>query len=168
MDDHTPNPSDTTSPTFVYFVAQAHSNFIKIGITTDLANRVRQLQTGNPQRLIVLRTFKFVSWEAAKSFEALMHKRYARFRAHSEWFNLNPLDLFSDINFALEMGAALKDIDMADFPLSALPGEHWLVSYNSFPLWQSDVQIINPATASELEAEVKKIRRAHDGDIVIG
>jgi hypothetical protein len=75
--------------------------YVKIGITYDFPMRLRQLQTGSPERLIPLRLIEVSDEETAKKLEGIFHKRYASHKAHGEWFKIGAADVMSDINFAL-------------------------------------------------------------------
>ena len=77
--------------------------YYKVGITTDtVAKRIRQLQTGNPYRIVALHTFEI---EGAEIVEQNLHRVYAPNRRILEWFE------FSDVELAAVLQAAenLKD-----------------------------------------------------------
>jgi hypothetical protein len=72
------------SGSIVYFL-QAGS-FIKIGITTgDPRRRIDQLQTGCPYEIRVLGCIP-----GGRALEQKLHKKFSAFRAHGEWFRMNP------------------------------------------------------------------------------
>jgi len=65
--------------------------YYKIGITTDtVAKRIRQLQTGNPYRIVALHTFEI---EGAEIVEQNLHRVYAQNRRVLEWFELSDAEL---------------------------------------------------------------------------
>jgi hypothetical protein len=72
-----PRPSSV-----VYFVA--FGSRVKIGRTTDLDARLKQLQRMNPRKL---RLLGYVAGAAAE--EAEIHRRFAHLRKHGEWFRLD-------------------------------------------------------------------------------
>jgi hypothetical protein len=66
--------------TLVYFIQAASGGPIKIGKTTrSIKNRHASLQTGNPEKLIVLATTE-------RYTEGELHKRFASLRLGGEWF----------------------------------------------------------------------------------
>lgn len=65
----------------VYFVQGAGGGPVKIGVTSDLDKRLKSLQTGHPELLVVL---KWVPGDA--SIEALLHARFGHLRLAGEWF----------------------------------------------------------------------------------
>lgn len=57
---------------------------VKIGYAVDPERRLRQLQTGSPHRLELRRTV----CPATMAQEAELHRRFAAYRDHGEWFRL--------------------------------------------------------------------------------
>ncbi|QLE51761.1 GIY-YIG nuclease family protein [Nostoc sp. C057] len=76
----------TNSNRFIYVLKSTES--YKIGITKDVAKRMRELQTGDPvKHLFVCSSF----FEDAPRFEKLLHEAFAEYRVeNSEWFELPP------------------------------------------------------------------------------
>ena len=75
--------------------------FYKIGITTDTVNkRIRQLQTGNPYRIVALHTFEI---EGAEIVEQNLHRVYAQHRRILEWFELTDDELSSVLHSVEKM-----------------------------------------------------------------
>jgi DNA-binding XRE family transcriptional regulator len=66
----------------IYFIKQ--NDFIKIGYTNNLKNRLNQLQTSSPVRLEVLGLIK-----GDKSDEKKHHDLFKNFCSNGEWFILN-------------------------------------------------------------------------------
>ncbi|WP_371594732.1 GIY-YIG nuclease family protein [Streptomyces virginiae] len=66
----------------VYLIGSVGSSLVKIGVTTQLAARLRSLQSSSPVRLEVL-------WSTAgdRALETALHQRFADRRAHGEWFD---------------------------------------------------------------------------------
>lgn len=134
MNDHTTDASPDNS-CFLYIIAQERSNFIKIGVTADIDARLAQLQTGNPQRLVIVRLFLLKDLTAAVRLEQLFHQRYQQLRVQGEWFRVSPMDLLSDINFALQLARSWPDVlGCSDFT-DALPDGWWALHFNHLPLW---------------------------------
>lgn len=65
----------------VYFIRSGEDGPVKIGVTRNVAARVRNLQTGSAHKLIVIRTI-----EAGEIIERRAHAYFAKFRLHGEWF----------------------------------------------------------------------------------
>lgn len=70
---------------FVYFIQRGGTGPIKIGWTRRIEARLRELQTGNAERL-TLRALAACS----RSYERLVHKILAPFRISGEWFMCHP------------------------------------------------------------------------------
>ena len=72
----------------VYFVGPAGlwSGCIKIGVTENLACRVKTMQNGSPVRLVVYARLDLATKDAALLVESELHKRFAEHRSHGEWF----------------------------------------------------------------------------------
>lgn len=76
---------------YVYLITeQPFSNIVKIGSSVDPAKRVSQLQTGNPNKLVVTHTAKYIDYE---SIETLLHDICKDFRVHGEWFRVTTTEL---------------------------------------------------------------------------
>jgi Meiotically up-regulated gene 113 len=73
----------TQTGTLVYF-ARCQS-LIKIGFTKDLANRVRDMQCGNPNEIVVIATIR----DTHRKAETHFHKTFARYRKSKEWFDFD-------------------------------------------------------------------------------
>lgn len=69
----------------VYFIGSMRGELVKIGYATDLANRMRHLQTGSPVKLEVL-----AAVIGGIGLEREYHRRFAEFREHGEWFRRTP------------------------------------------------------------------------------
>lgn len=70
---------------FVYVLKSGKS--YKIGISKDVAERLRNLQTGNPIE-IALVSAAFL--ENAPRFESRLHEAFSDYRTRGEWFELPP------------------------------------------------------------------------------
>lgn len=58
---------------------------VKIGFARDVHQRMRSLQTGNPDRLRLL-----VCFPGTRRHERRLHERFADARIHDEWFRYTP------------------------------------------------------------------------------
>ncbi len=75
--------------------------YYKVGITTDtVAKRIRQLQTGNPYRIVALHTFEI---EGAEIVEQNLHRVYAPNRRILEWFELSDDELAAVLQAAEDL-----------------------------------------------------------------
>lgn len=75
----------------VYLVGCARLTPVKIGLAVDPVRRLACLQTGSPVALKLL-------WhtQGGPALEGALHKRFAKYRIHGEWFDfrrLSALDL---------------------------------------------------------------------------
>lgn len=71
----------------IYFLNAKESQRVKIGFAVNLERRVKELQTGCPEKLTVLRTIP-----GTRADERNLHKRFAAYRLTGEWFrNAAPL-----------------------------------------------------------------------------
>ena len=68
----------------VYFVAA--NDRVKIGVASNVGERIRTLQTANPIRLRLLA----VTEEGNRRTERMLHCRFADDRIHLEWLRLSP------------------------------------------------------------------------------
>jgi len=73
---------------YVYLIACGELH--KIGIASDIAKRVAQMQTGNPLPLTLVGHMKC---SAPALVEANLHKTYEGKRASGEWFRLDRADV---------------------------------------------------------------------------
>ena len=74
---------------FVYLIGErSNPNLFKIGSTRkkNILERLKQLQTGNPEELYIKDYF-----ETSKPFllENMLHRHYFKDNAFNEWFELN-------------------------------------------------------------------------------
>ncbi len=76
-------PLGATKKSMIYFISGG--GLIKIGVTTNLPNRVVELQIGSPVLLTVLAT---IPGDAAT--EHKLHTKFSKHRNHGEWFNASP------------------------------------------------------------------------------
>lgn len=109
--------------TKLYIIRQKNDKTIKIGISDDVRKRLSQLQTGNPNRLELLRTLDCGNRETALRIEQVLHKRYASKRLQGEWFQVEPEEVYADIRWGLQFArAAGRAQHIEDFKEPAKPG----------------------------------------------
>jgi len=86
---------------YVYLILQVSSDGVetfKIGITKNEPEiRVKQLQTGNSDKISLLKTYKSKNY---KKVERSMHMKYSAYKteAKNEWFQLEDKHVFSFID----------------------------------------------------------------------
>lgn len=66
----------------VYFIQSSATGYIKIGKARDVNNRLRQLQTSNPDKLTLLHSFPDYGHREEKEY----HTQFKAFRVSGEWF----------------------------------------------------------------------------------
>jgi hypothetical protein len=82
--------------------------FYKIGVTTDTVDkRIRQLQTGNPFRIVPHTTMVV---EGAEFVERHLHRLYSAKRRLLEWFTFSPNELQEVIETAEAYSAEFSDL----------------------------------------------------------
>lgn len=82
----TPKPRKTAPPpppetAYIYFVRMGA--FVKIGITRDVAARMKAIQTSSPEKIVLLKIER-----GTVEDEQRFHHRFRRYRANGEWFAL--------------------------------------------------------------------------------
>ena len=83
----------------LYFIQSDVTGMIKIGRSKNPEKRLKQLQTGNPNKLKLIASFENSGWK-----EKIIHERLERWSEHGEWFNYDcvgsiPDDLYEKIEF---------------------------------------------------------------------
>ncbi len=69
-------------PVFTYFIGNKSNNTVKIGKSVSPGARLKQLQTGCPDQLVL---YRFVSHESPFT-EKELHKKFFHLRVSGEWF----------------------------------------------------------------------------------
>jgi len=69
----------------VYIIKPACLDYVKIGVTTRICQRLYELQAGNPQSLRVVAMFA-----GSVDLEAKLHYTFIRHHSCGEWFRLGP------------------------------------------------------------------------------
>jgi hypothetical protein len=84
----------------IYVLNQSGSNLYKIGMTKkDGESRIKSLQTGNPQNIVVAQEYK-----APLEYEKKLHKLFSHKNVRGEWFEFTPNDL-QIINLLMQTNA---------------------------------------------------------------
>ena len=72
---------------------------IKIGFTNNLENRLRTIQTGNPERIKIHYSIEFKSEKDMRAAEKKIHKSLSHKRKKGEWFNILPEDAKLELEY---------------------------------------------------------------------
>src|SRR5688572_30552615 len=64
---------------------------VKIGVSDTPVLRLRELQTGSPHPLVIVRAFRCPSRPVANEIEKDMHRRLKEDCENGEWFNIDPI-----------------------------------------------------------------------------
>ncbi len=70
---------------FVYFIQSVEGGPIKIGQAANPADRLKNLQLGCPVQLRILGIV-----EGGLMMEKSLHRQFAQYRMHGEWFDAHP------------------------------------------------------------------------------
>ena len=70
---------------FVYVIG-AETGPVKIGIATDVAQRLASLQTGHPQKL---KAYFHTATPKAAAIERACHREFEQYRLTGEWFDVS-------------------------------------------------------------------------------
>lgn len=83
----------------LYIIQSSMTGMIKIGRSKNPEKRLKQLQTGNPNKLKLIAEFKNQGWK-----EKIIHEKLRLFRLKGEWFSYEcvgsiPDSLYEKIKF---------------------------------------------------------------------
>lgn len=82
------NKSLLTQRSTIYFIQAGLNGPIKIGVTTNLKQRIKDLQTSNPEKLYLIAAI----YEHPE-LELYLHKQFKKYHIRGEWFEPGP-DIF--------------------------------------------------------------------------
>lgn len=78
----------------IYVIQTSDKKYLKVGVAGCCLSRLKQLQTGNPQKLLIITTYEYESSEQAFKMEKIIHKKLKSKRLTGEWFNnVTPRDI---------------------------------------------------------------------------
>lgn len=89
------------------YLIRGNDGKYKIGIAKNPKQRIKQLQTGNSDKLTIIETYQS---ENASTIESALHSHYGHVRNEGEWFDLS---IEMEVNF-------LKKCEQLDNSISAL------------------------------------------------
>jgi hypothetical protein len=83
---------------FCYIIQAVGGGPIKIGKAGDPGRRLKEIQTGYPYELKIVRLFRFPysNTYGAMLFENDMHRFLSKYRLRGEWFDESALDIISE------------------------------------------------------------------------
>jgi hypothetical protein len=96
----------------VYVLQCEETSRFKIGITQNLKQRFKEIQTTCPTRLRVIFSFYTISQEV----ERYLHRVFERYRLHGEWFAIPnyKMGLINSLRIDLQMRLGAPDDDWMD------------------------------------------------------
>jgi hypothetical protein len=68
---------------YVYIVEMETTEYIKIGVASNIQKRLSSMQSSSPFKMLLLGCIKK---EDAYKYEAKVHEKYKQFRVREEWF----------------------------------------------------------------------------------
>jgi len=77
------------------YLIRGNDGKYKIGIAKNPKQRIKQLQTGNSDKLVIIETYES---ENASKIESALHNQLAHLRNEGEWFDLSVSDEVSFID----------------------------------------------------------------------
>lgn len=89
---------------YVYVAKESESGRFKIGISSDPERRIKELNTGNPEQLVLVHAY--LATDPGHKSEMIAHAIYESERLHGEWFgesiDLNLLPSYTEVCVAAE------------------------------------------------------------------
>ncbi|MFF6903309.1 GIY-YIG nuclease family protein [Streptomyces hydrogenans] len=92
-----------STSSFVYVIGPPGSTRVKIGTSVNPDKRLKELQTGNPDRLEVL-----WSTPGGRELETALHQAFAAYRTEGEWFDFGGIEPVGAIPRAVQQHANPK------------------------------------------------------------
>lgn len=108
-------------PCSVYYIANAEMSLVKIGISVNVDNRIKSMQTSTGYYLELINEIVFDSVEEARKVESWLHREFGMWRRkphkiakNSEWFDYCITDrLMSQYDTKEKIIKAMNDEEMA-------------------------------------------------------
>lgn len=111
---------------------------IKIGFSKDLKRRLRQLQTGNPDRLALMGEIRTRDKDQDRFIEADLHRHFSKQRQEgSEWFYLYAEDIVE----TLKSNSANGYITVGNDPFEIISYDSDVVPEFAIPWAWGDVEV---------------------------
>lgn len=104
-------------PCSLYYITNAEMSLVKIGISNNVTNRIKNMQTSTGYYLELLKEIKFDSREEAMEAERFLHSEYGHMRRKphkitktSEWFDIRIVpSLMSNFDTCEKIKKAIKE-----------------------------------------------------------
>lgn len=132
---------------YVYFLGNIHERLVKIGMSANLKNRARELQTGFPFKMEMIFAIKCNSIEQAYELEGTLHKRYARYNTYGEWFKLQDFFIFE----ARYIGNILNNIHITVSQVISDMSSNPTKGYNNIDILENFVAVDSYYNTSKVE-----------------
>lgn len=100
--------SEKIKPCHVYLICSDVDGDLygpcKVGITDAPESRLKQVQTGSPQKLTIAFDFRVWDRKFARRIEAAFHACFVDDRLHGEWFDMPPIEALRGLVDVFKMG----------------------------------------------------------------
>ena len=64
-------------------------DYVKVGYSSDLRQRLEDIQTCCPYPVRYICLFQYATSKAAREMESFLHRKLKNFHSHGEWFHAN-------------------------------------------------------------------------------
>lgn len=95
------------------YLLESHNNEHKIGITNNLDKRIKTLNTGTANNLILLKSFKT---NFGFKLEKIIHKTFLEKKINREWFKLSINDINNFEQLCIDCEKRFKMLSESDNP----------------------------------------------------
>lgn len=89
----------TMATSYIYVIGSDDPPY-KVGISKDPQRRLKNLQTGHPQKLRIY-GLKETDVSKTKLLESAIHYHLKLHRTHGEWFNMDLKNIMLEVEYAL-------------------------------------------------------------------
>jgi len=97
---------------YIYLIRGNNGKY-KIGIAKNPSQRIKQLQTGNSDKLEIIETYQS---ENAFKIETSLHHQYSYARNEGEWFDLSLTDEVSFLKKCKQIDESIKSLQSMGNP----------------------------------------------------
>jgi hypothetical protein len=122
---------------FVYFIHEDnHTDVFKIGKTElHVSDRLAQLQTGNPRKLIV---YRWIEVEDHSATEEYLHAKHVESHIRGEWYKISREVVDDECGIICSLGGITKKYNGGD-KLGADPKE--VITSEMYPTWTPEDRV---------------------------
>lgn len=88
---------------FIYIISPSrHQNGpVKIGISDNPQKRLKQIQTGHPEKIEIKHLEEISTRRKTLELEKNLHRDFSIYRSHGEWFNMTVDDAIVFLKFTI-------------------------------------------------------------------